>query len=271
MRIALAQAAGTPGDVAANLADVRRFAGEAAEREARLLVLPECFLTGYNIGAERLTALAEAPEGPAEHELRAISADTGVAVVCGTAQRDGDVVRNVAVFADRGTTLVTAEKSHLFGEVDRSAFAAADGLPAVAEVDGIPVGILICFDVEFPEAARALALRGAQLIAVPTSLMAPAHVVAEVLVPARAVENQIFVAYANRVGREGELRYVGRSCVAGPNGLLVAAGGDENQLLIVDLDFTAIDHSRASHHYLSERRPAVYEAERPAPTGLPET
>lgn len=260
MRIALAQAAGTPGDLDANLADVRRFAERAATDGARLVVLPECFATGYNIGADALRALADPPGGPVERELRAVSADTGVAVLCGTAQLDGGAVRNVAVLADGGATLTTAHKTHLFGEVDRSSFAPADALPALAHLDGVPIGILICFDVEFPEPVRALALGGAQVVAVPTSLMAPAHVVAETLVPARAVENQVFVAYANRVGEEHGLRYVGHSCVAGPDGVVAAAGDDVEELLVADLDLEAIGRSRANHDYLRERRPALYGA-----------
>ena len=269
MRIALAQAAGMPGDVAANLASVRRLAGQAAAAGARLLVLPECFATGYNIGAERLASLAEPAGGAIERELRAISGETGVAVLCGTVERGGGAVRNVAVLADHGRTLTTARKTHLFGEVDRSAFTAGDELPAIVALDGVAVGILICFDIEFPEAARALASRGAQLIAVPTSLMSSAEVVAEILVPARAVENQVFVAYANRVGEEGDLHYVGRSCVVGPDGLLAAAGADEETLLVADLDLAAIDRSRAGHDYLQERRPGVYDAATPARPGSP--
>lgn len=260
MRIALAQAAGTPGDIDANLADVRRFAERAAAEQARLVVFPECFATGYNVGTELLRTLAEPAGGPVEQELRAVSADTGVAVLCGTAQLDRGVVRNVAILADDGTTVAIARKTHLFGEVDRSSFAAADALPALAELDGVRIGILICFDVEFPEPVRALALGGAQLIAVPTALMEPAHVVAETLVPARAIENQVYVAYANRVGEEHTLRYVGRSCVAGPEGLVAAAGTRAEELLVADLDLDAIDRSRSAHDYLRERRPALYRA-----------
>jgi len=130
---------------------------------------------------------------------------------------------------------------------------------AVAQTAGVPADVRADLArVELPEPVRALALRGAQLIAVPTSLMAPAHAVAQVLVPARAMENQLFVAYANRVGQEGELRYVGRSCVAGPDGLVAAAGDDEERLLVADLDLGAIERSRAGHDYLRERRPALY-------------
>jgi predicted amidohydrolase len=121
--------------------------------------------------------------------------------------------------------------------------------------------VLICYDIEFPEPARRLALAGADLVAVPTSLMAPYDVVARTLVPARAAENQLFVAYANRVGREGDLSYVGQSCVCGPDGGDVArAGRDEEALLVADLDLDAIARAREDHSYLGERRPGLYGA-----------
>lgn len=257
MRIAIAQVAGRE-DVADNLAEVRSLAERAADADSRLIVLPECFTTGYNIGAGRLAALAEAPCGPTEQELQAVSAETGVAVLCGTPRRDDDAVTNVAVLVDGGITIAAAQKCHLFGEVDRSVFTAGVALAPIVELDGVRIGILICFDVEFREPMRDLALRGAQLVTVPTSLMAPAEHVAEILVPARAIENQVFVAYANRVGQEGDLHYVGRSCLAGPDGLIAAAGPEEEELLVVDLDLAAIDRSRSSHSYLRERRPELY-------------
>ena len=258
MRIALAQAAGTPGDVAANLADVERLAMRAGGEGARLVVFPEAFLTGYNIGAERLAELAEPCDGEVVGKLGQIAERAGVAVLVGYAERDGDAVYNSAVLVDRdGATKAHYRKTHLFGDVDRAAFAPGDQL-ATVDLDGLKVGVLVCYDIEFPEAARALADRGAQLIAVPTSLMEPAVEVAEYLVPARALENQVFVAYANRVGDEGDLHYVGRSCVAGPKGEVTRAGHDDEELLIADVDPRAIDEARARLHYLEDRRPELY-------------
>jgi predicted amidohydrolase len=258
MRIALAQAAGTPGDVEANLADVRRIAGEAATAGARLAIFPETFLTGYNIGADRLAELAEPVDGPSVRALDEMAADAGLAILCGYAERDGDAVYNSAVLVDRdGATLANARKTHLFGEVDRAAFAAGDAF-TLTTIDDVRVGVLICFDIEFPEPARELALAGAQLIAVPTSLMAPAHLVADILVPARAAENQVFVAYVNRVGSEGGLDYIGSSCLAGPEELVARAATSGETLLVADLDVAAIERARRGHFYLDERRPALY-------------
>ena len=260
MRLAVCQASGTPGDVAANLRAVRRSALEAAAAGAELVVFPEAFLTGYNIGA-RLAELAEPADGPSLTALRAIAAEAGIALLCGYPERSGRTVYNAAVLVGvGGEPLLGYRKTHLFGPVDRAAFAPGDGFP-LAQVGPLRVGVLICYDIEFPEPARHLALAGAQLVLVPTSLMAPFDVVARTLVPARAAENQIFVAYANRVGREGDLLYVGQSCVCGPDGAdLARAGSEEEALLVADLDPRAIARAREESSYLHERRPALYTA-----------
>jgi predicted amidohydrolase len=248
MRIALLQARGTPGDVDANVAAVEQAAADAKEQNARLLITPEAFLTGYDVPGLKGLALPELP--------RIVS---DIAVLAGWTEKHGERVFNSATLVDSGgATLLTHRKLHLYGEVDRGVFEAGDQLQ-VAELEGLTVGVLVCFDVEYPEAARALALKGADLIAVPTSLMAPYDHVATTLVPARAAENQVYVAYANRVGKETTLEYVGQSVVAGPDGEIVArAPRDEETLLIADLDLARIAASRAQHSYLDERRPALY-------------
>lgn len=260
MRVALLQARGTPGDVQENLEAVRRAAGDAAAAGAGLLVTPEAFLTGYDIG-DVLRDLAEPPDGPGISAVSEAAAASGVAIACGWVERDGDAIRNSATLFDRaGRAVLTHRKAHLYGPVDAGTFLAGSEL-GVVDLDGVCVGLLVCFDVEFPEAVRALALAGAQLVAVPTSLMAPYDVVARTIVPARAAENQLFVAYANRAGRETTLEYVGQSCVAGPDGAVVAiADRDGETLLIADVDLSAIDRAREQYSYLRERRPDIYGA-----------
>lgn len=258
MRIAVVQAAGTPGDPTANLTEVRRRATEAAAAGAQLVVFPEAFVTGYAIGADAIAALAEPLDGPGVTELRDIARVTGTGILCGYCElADGAIHNSAVLIGSDGSILANARKTHLFGTLDSGAFRPGTELVS-AVLDGVRVGILICYDLEFPEAVRRLALDGARLIAVPTALMHPDQVVADVLVPARAVENQVFVAYANRVGDEGSLRYVGSSCVAGPRGSIVRADGDSETVLHAECDFTAIDRARAVQSYLHDRRPDLY-------------
>jgi predicted amidohydrolase len=158
-----------------------------------------------------------------------------------------------------GAWLANARKAHLFGAEEKRLFIPGDSL-SVASVGDMRIGILICYDVEFPEAVRALALQGAELIAVPTALMRPFDRVARWLVPVRAFENQVFLAYANRCGREGDLEYCGESCVIAPDGSELARARQAEELLVADLDPDAFERSRTDNPYLRDRRADLYGA-----------
>jgi predicted amidohydrolase len=171
---------------------------------ADLLICPEMFLAGYNIGAEAAARFAEPADGPSLKEAAAIARRYGTALLFGYPERGEDeaVYNAVQLIGRDGRVVANYRKCHLFGALDRGMFHPGRALGPVAELDGLRVGLLICYDVEFPESVRLLALRGADLIAVPTALMTAFEVVARILIPARAVENQVFVAYANRCGRD---------------------------------------------------------------------
>jgi predicted amidohydrolase len=215
------------------------------------------FLTGYNIG-EAVFKLAEPSEGPSAAAVAAISRKTGVAILYGYPEREGDRIFNSALLIHpaRGA-VANYRKTHLYGVEEQRLFVPGDGL-AVAELEGLKVGILICYDVEFPEAVRALALAGAELIAVPTALIQPFDIVARTLVPARAFENQVYVAYAGMCGNEGGLSYCGLSCIIGPDGQDLSRVGTRPALLLADLDPSAISRGRNSNPYLSDRHPELY-------------
>jgi predicted amidohydrolase len=268
MRIALFQGPEQSADVARNLERLATVAHAAAERKARLLILPEMFLTGYNIGKDTTHRLAEPIDGPTAQRAAAIARKTGLALLYGYPERAGDAVYNAAQLIDRdGRRLANHRKSHLFGHIDRSAFAAGSGEPTLAELDGMRLGILICYDVEFPENVRLLALAGADLVAAPTALMQPYEFIPRSLVPSRAYENQVFLAYANRCGREDELVYYGLSCIVGPDGADLARAGMGEQLIVADLEPDLLTASRRLNTYLHDRRPELYRTLAETPTG----
>jgi predicted amidohydrolase len=243
----------------ADLDGLSEAAGKAADRGARLLITPETFTTGYNVPG--IAKQAQRANGPWLDQVAAIARDTGVAIVYGFPERDGDEVFNTAQLVDRdGTVLAKHRKSHLFGDLDTRTFTPGAGDLAVADLEGVRVGILICYDVEFPEAVRALALGGADLVVVPTALMRPYEVVARTVVPARAYENQVYVAYANRSGHEAELAYCGESCVVGPDGADLARAGSGDELLMAEIDPARLASSRAVNTHLRDRRPRLYGA-----------
>ncbi|MFH8367140.1 carbon-nitrogen hydrolase family protein [Streptomyces sp. NPDC018031] len=258
LRTALLQSSGHPGDVAANLAALGEAAATAAAAGARLLVTSEMFLTGYAIG-DGVHRLAEAADGPGARAVAAIAAEHGIAVLYGYPERDGAAVYNAAqLIGPDGGRLTGYRKTHLFGEFERTWFTPGDNPVVQAELDGVRLGVMICYDVEFPENVRAHALAGTDLLLVPTAQMHPFQFVAESLVPVRAFENQMYIAYVNRTGPEEEFEFVGLSCLASPDGATRARAGRGEELLLGEVDPELLSASRAANPYLDDRRPGLY-------------
>lgn len=259
LRVALDQGTGHSGDTAHALNRLADRAKAAADAGAHLLVGPEMSLTGYNIGPEALAGLAEPADGPLSEAVASIAADTGIAIVHGFPERADGAVYNAAQLVDAtGARLATYRKTHLFGDLDRNAFDPGADALAQAELGGVRVGLLVCYDVEFPEPVRAHALAGTELLVVPTALMLPFTEVPRQIVPVRALENQIHLAYVNRCDTEGDLRYAGLSVLIAPDGSETLRAGPGEELLIGDVDPEAVARARREQSYLDDRRPGLY-------------
>lgn len=258
MRTALLQSSGRPGSVAENLKVLDEAAGRAAAAGAGLLVTSELFLTGYAIGDD-IGRLAEPADGDAADAIAESAARHGLAIAYGHPERDGERVFNsVQLISADGTRLANYRKTHLFGCFERDHFTPGEQPVVQAELNGLTVGLMICYDVEFPENVRAHALAGTDLLLVPTAQMHPFQFVAEHMVPVRAFENQMYVAYVNRVGREGEFEFVGLSTLAGPDGVARTRAGRQEELLLADADPVFLAASREANPYLTDRRPGLY-------------
>jgi predicted amidohydrolase len=260
MRLALAQWRPVTGGPAEGLARLDAAAAAAAEDGTDVLILPEMALTGYAIGPAAVAAAA-APEGGAlDRGLAEAARRHGIAIVAGYPRRDvaGRILNSLRMVDRGGATVATYAKAHLYGAVDRAQFAPGPDAPPVADFEGWRLGFAICYDIEFPETARALALAGAEAILAPTANMAPFESVATRLVPARAEENGVFVAYTNYVGSEGAFDYVGLSCVCGPDGADLARAGRGEETLFAELDRARLAAVRAQATHLADRRPDLY-------------
>jgi len=248
--LALWQGAGVPGDLAATVEACARIAAEAADAGAGLLVFPEGYLTGY-----RIDGLAPGGLLGVEDALAAvgrIAGARGIAIVLGTHLAEAGGVRNAAVaFDPSGAEIGRYAKRALFGDWERATFAPGTGTLRFVW-HGLRVGVLICYDVEFPELVRAEAAAGADLVVVPTALMAPHHRIAREMIAVRAMENQIFLGYANRSGAEAGLDYVGLSLIADPDGAVLAQAGAEPALLFAPIDPARIAASRGAACYLDD-------------------
>ena len=253
MRLALLQTHSHLGDKQRQLeqlsAEARRLQGQVD-----LLVTPELFMTGYRLPPTDMQALAEPADGPFAADVAALARETGTAILYGYAERaEGTVFNAVQAFGADGTLLTRYRKLHLPSAEERATFAPGGRL-VTFPYRGFRVAPLICYDVEFPEMVRAAAIAGADLVIVPTALRRRWSVIAEKLIPVRALENGIFLAYANWAGAEADWDYAGLSVIAGPDGSELARAGDSPQTIIATLDQAAIATIRPQLPYLQDVR-----------------
>ncbi len=262
MRVGVVQTDPVFGKRQRNLDDAFRL---METHSADLWVLPEFFSSGYQfIDTREVSRLAEpVPDGPTTLGLAAFCRSHGCLVVGGLPEATPDGTYNSAVLVGPDGCIATYRKIHLFG-LEKSFFLPGDRPFFVSDVGGIRIGMMICFDHLFPESARSLALLGADLIAHPSNLVIPG--LGQRTTAVRALENGVFIAMANRVGREArgdkrELRYTGESQIAGPDGaVLVRLSPDRAEAAVVEIDpERARDKSLTSHNdKLADRRPHLY-------------
>ena len=253
IRISALQMKTAGTDTAANLARIETSARDAAKAGATLLITPELSVTSYGGGRDILD-LAEAVDAPIVVRLGEIARQTGVAIIAGFAEKAGDTVYNSAVYTDGTGTPAVYRKSHLYGDYERSLFSPETPSTCLFRHRGMTLGMLICYDVEFPENVRRLALAGAELILVPTATpMGPSGTfIAEKMIPVRAFENQIFIAYINNIGHDGDFDYAGRSVIAAPDGVALVSAGLSEQLLTADIEPELYARSRSENTYLED-------------------
>ena len=260
MRVGFYQFRPEHREVKLNLA---RMAAALGHARADLVVLPELAITGYLFEShdELARHAEEVPAGPTCRELSSLCRERNMNVVFGLAEKSGEDIFNSAVLIDRHGESHVYRKTHLFLD-EKDIFAPGDtGFP-VFEIDGVKVGMLVCFDYIFPESSRSLALAGAQLVCHPANLVLD---YAQWMTLTRAAENRIFWILANRTGSEtvGDrtLSFTGRSQVVGPTGeLLYRAAMDTEELPVIDINpAEALDKlATPRNHLLEDRRPDLY-------------
>jgi predicted amidohydrolase len=254
----LAQLAPSPRDPDANGARAARALRERPDVD--LAVFPELYLGGYTL--RRLDELALEPGTGPLATIAAAAAAARTAVVVGFAERLADGIANAAACFDADGSLAGVyRKTHLFG-AEAEAFTAGDE-QLVVPLAGVLVAPLICFDIEFPEPARAAARGGAELLVTPSANMAPYWADHELASRARALDNRLEHLYANRVGSEGPHRFVGGSrAVAADGRVVIEASQDHEELLVAALDRPEapdadVDYLRHARGELPVRAPAV--------------
>ena len=237
MRVAVAQMEPKLGEKDRNLEACLARLDEAAAAEAELLVLPECAIPGYMFdSAEEALPYAEEIPGPSTEVLEQACRRHDVHIVCGLLEREGDALRNAAVFVGPDGLVGTYRKTHLpFLGVDR--FVVPGDQLSVWDTPIGRIGVQICYDLRFPEVTRTLALQGADLVAHPTNFPLAARAQTEIVTLARAVENRIYLLTANRVGKERRGEFCGWSQIVDPFGRRLAEAAETGEaLLMADVD-----------------------------------
>lgn len=238
----------------AGLKPVERLANleEAiADQQLDLVVCPELFMSGYNVGSQ-LHELAETADGPFAQRVAELAQQAGTAICYGYPERDGETVYNSAlVVSAAGHVLANHRKLAIPPGFEQNFFASGDQLTRF-ELGGIKCALVICYDVEFPETIRAACTAGAEIIIIPTALGTQWDQVAHRVVPARAFENGCYALYANHAGSEGDITYAGASCIVGPDGRDVARAGEEPQLVTATLEAARVAAARQRLPYLSD-------------------
>ena len=235
-----------------------------AQVECDLLVLPELFSTGYQfVSAAEARGLAEEiPAGPTTRRLMDLAAARGMHLVGGLAERAGERLYNSAVLVGPRGLIGVYRKTHLFDEETLWFTPGDTGFP-VYDIGPARVGLMVCFDWYYPESARTLALKGADIIAHPSNLVLP-HCPDAMIT--RCLENRVFAITCNRIGSEERggkkrLTYIGNSEVVGPAGEIFArAKPDQAELTIIDIDPLESRRKRITPYndLLADRRPERY-------------
>lgn len=263
MRIAVLQAGAVVDAAAANLEAIDHAAAEAAARGADVLLTPELFVSGYapprqhDVEAqEQISAARRLGEIATRHGIALVASHPEVEFLDASDRRQQFIV--ASLFDATGERVLHYRKVNLFGAEEKAAFTPGQAAPEVVELAGLRVALVVCYDVEYPEMVRAAARAGAEVVLVPTALTEGYDCVPEILLPARALENGVALAYANHAGAEGGLRFGGGSVVVGPDGGVLARAGAGRELLVADVNRSDVDAARAAVPYLADLAVQTY-------------
>ncbi|RQX82819.1 carbon-nitrogen hydrolase [Burkholderia anthina] len=254
MQVELAQLALVDGDVAHNTRKVIDTIGRVdVAGGTKLIVFPETTLSGFPT-RDNVADVAQTLDGPALSAVRDAARQKGVAVAVGLAERDGGRFYNSTVLVDdQGDLVLRYRKTHLWAS-DVGVFTPGDRF-VTCPWNGLTVGLLICYDIEFPETARAIGALDADLLIVTNGNMDPFGPVHRRAIAARAMENQMFALMVNRCGSgDDDLTFAGQSALVDPFGESRLELGRDEAVVQTSLDLTRLEASREHYSYLHDAR-----------------
>ncbi len=266
-RIAAVQMETTLLDIEANSTKILEFISRAAAHDAQIVVFPECSITGYNMTLDEAEELAVSIPSAQTELITNACARSGILVVVGAIERGQDGrLYNTSVLINSDGVLGIYRKTHLpMLGIDRF-LSPGDVIPEPFSTEYGRLGMLICYDVRFPEPIRVLSLAGTQIVLISTAWPDKANLYPDYVVRTRSEENHVYIAAANHVGEERGVRYLGRSLITSRSGEIIAEGtATEEEILYADVELSRSDEKRiifsAGEYELDlfgDRRPELY-------------
>ena len=246
------------GKVEENYERAEKFIREAASQGAEIIVLPEMWNTGYAL--EKLDELADVNGERTKAFLSSLAKQLGVHIVGGSVavKRDDKFYNTMYTFNNEGELVGEYSKAHLFRLMDEHLYLQAGSEMNRFALGDIEAAGVICYDIRFPEWLRSHALAGAKVLFVPAQWPTPRIDHWKTLLQARAIENQCFVIAVNRIARKVE-NFNGQSMIIQPWGEVLWTGADDEELAIIDVDFSIVDEVRGRIPVYDDRRPELYE------------
>lgn len=233
------------------LSDLDSAMSRAVAADARMLVTPELYFSGYG-SADVVRAAAQVQGSPSLQAAGKIAARHGVGLVLGYPEKSGEVLFNSAAVFDRDGHLISNyRKFALPNDFERDCFTPGIG-PDVFEFEGVRCSILICYDIEFPELARRAALLGTELLLVPTALRAKWRFVSDAIVPSRAYENAMFIGYCDFATDESDPQFSGTSSICAPDGQHLSRAMGPEGLVLATIDTNAVHLRKSDFDFLQD-------------------
>ncbi len=233
--------------------NLKKIQNTVCSMNGDIYLFPEMFLSGYGAEIPDDTTLENAHK-----ELRSLSEKTNSALVIGMPRREGGKVFNSLSFITPEKTQ-TYDKIHLanFGKYDESIFSPGDH-PVLVEWRGMKFGLLICYDIFFPELSRYYAVNGADVILMASASATTSKQAIETMLPARSLENTVYVVFCNNIGPFNEGEFFGGSSIYLPSGEVQIKTSSEEEVITADLNHDEIDHTRKKRPHLRDRRTMTY-------------
>lgn len=270
MRVTASQINCIPGDVEINLRSMLEAIDRAARNGSDIITLPEMSDTGYDMNLIKICAQTW-DEGPLL-ALQEKAYKRKINIIAGISEKEEEKIFNTIVCLGRtGEILAKYRKTHLITAepmVEHHTITPGDDLINV-EIDGCNIGLMTCYDIRFPEIARLLTLRGAQILFLPSAFPLVRLKHWQVLTAARAIENQVFLVAPNRIGTDAGVSFCGTTTIYDPYGAVLASSSEVHVTdVTADLDITMLSTVRQQIKVYQDRRPELYDVPRKLDRGI---